>query len=135
MSSVIPWTYSLKLTKDSQTYSRKCSLDNSYYEAFYYEALEVNVPEIRYYTIQSSSNIDTYGYIYESSFNPLNPTENLLADDDNGGASNRQFKLHIPLYVHIKYILIVTTYWPKDIGEVDITLLGVNNVTVTRLSE
>jgi hypothetical protein len=31
--------------------------------------------------------------------------------------------------------LIVTTYRPKDIGEVNITLLGVNNVNVTRLSE
>ncbi len=129
MSSVIPWTYSLKLTTASQIYFRKCDLDEYYYESF-----EVNVPEIRFYTIQSSSNIDTHGSIYENSFNPLNPTENLLAEDD-GGDSNRQFKLHIPLYVDTKYILIVTTYRPKDIGVVNITLLGVNNVTVTRLSE
>jgi hypothetical protein len=110
-------------------------LDKHYYEAFYYEAFEVNVPQIRFYTIQSSSNIDTYGSIYENGFNRLNPTENLLADDDNNGDGNRQFKLHIPLYVDTKYILIVTTYRPKDIGEVNITLLGVNNVNVTRLSE
>jgi hypothetical protein len=134
MSSVIPWTYSLKLTKDSQTYSRKCSLDNSYYEAFYYEALEVNVPEIRYYTIQSSSNIDTYGFIYEKNFNPLNPTENLLAEDNDGGG-NSQFKLHIPLYVDTIYILIVIAFVPENFEDVNITLLGVNNVTITHLSE
>jgi len=129
MSSVITWTYSLKLTTASQIYSRKCDLDKYYYEAF-----EVNVPEIRYYTIQSSSNIHTYGSIYENSFNPLNPTENLLAEDDNGGG-NSQFKFHIPLYVNSKYILIVTTFLPKKIGDVNIILLVVNNVTVTRLSE
>ncbi len=94
----------------------------------------MNVPEIRYYTIQSSSDIDTYGYIYESSFNPLNPTENLLVDDDDGGG-NRQFKLYTPLYVDTKYILIVTTFLPEKIGDVNINLLVVNNVTVTRLSE
>jgi hypothetical protein len=115
---------------DSQIYSRKCN-----YEAFYYEAFEVNVPEIRYYTIQSSSNINTYGSIYENSFSPLNPNENLLAEDDDAGGSTRDFKLHIPLYVNTKYILIVTTFLPKKTGDVNITLLGVNNVTVTRLSE
>ncbi len=129
MSSVIQYKNSLNLTTDSQIYSRKCNLENSYYEAF-----EVNVSEIRCYTIQSSSNIDTYGSIYEKNFNPLKPTVNLLADDDDGGV-NSQFKLHIPLFVNTKYILIVTTYRPKIIGEVTINLLGVNNVTVTRLSE
>jgi hypothetical protein len=130
MSSVIPWTYSLKLTTASQIYSSRWCGSGKYY----YEAFEVNVPEFHYYTIQSSSNIDTYGFIYEKNFSPLNPKENLLAEDDDGGGKS-QFKLHIPLYVNTKYILIVTTYWPKDIGEVNITLLGANNVTVTRLSE
>ncbi len=129
MSSFIPWTYSLKLTKASQKYSRWCS-----FGTFYYESFEVNVPEIRYYTIESSSNIATYGSIYKNSFNPLNPTGNLLADDGKGG-SNHQFKLHIPLYVNTKYIMIVATYWPTMIGDVNITLLGVSNVTVTHLSE
>jgi hypothetical protein len=103
-------------------------------DKYYYEAFEVNVPEIRYYTIQSSSNIDTYGSIYENGFNRLNPTENLVANDNDAGG-NSQFKLHIPLYFDTKYILIVTTFLPEKIGDVNITLLGVNNVTVTRLSE
>ncbi len=129
MSSVIQYKNSLKLTKASQIYSRMCDLNKNYYEAF-----EVNSSESRYYTIQSSSNIDMYGSIYETSFNRLNPTQNLVANDDEGGGNN-QFELHIPLYVDTKYILIVTTFRPKDIGDVNITLLGVNNVTVTRLSE
>jgi hypothetical protein len=130
MSSVISLTYQLTLTTDSQIYSRDCNREN-----FYYESFEVKVPEIRSYTIQSSSNIDTYGYIYENKFNPLNPTQNLLASDDNGGGSGGQFKIEIPLYVGTTYMLVVTTFSSKRIGEIKITLLGLTNVTVKRLSE
>ena len=129
MSSVILFTYKLTLTNNSQMYSRRCDREN-----FYHETFEVKVPEIRFYTIQSSSNIDTYGYIYESKFNSLNPTENLLTSDDDSGGSS-QFKFEIPLYVDTTYILVVTTYYPKEIGNIMINLLGVTNVTVNRLSE
>jgi hypothetical protein len=130
MSSVISLTYKLALTTDSQMYSRFCNLEN-----FYHETFEVKVPEIRSYTIRSSSNIDTYGSIYENKFNPLNPTENLLASDDNGGGFDHQFKIEIPLYVDTTYILVVTTFSPKHIGEIQINLLGLTNVTVKRYSE
>jgi hypothetical protein len=130
MSSVISLTYQLALTTDSQMYSRVCDLRN-----FYYETFEVTVPEIRYYTIQSSSNIDTYGYIYENTFNPLNTAENLLSSDDNGGGSGGQFKIASPLYVNTTYILVVTTYSPNQIGDIKINLLGLTNVTVKPISE
>jgi hypothetical protein len=105
MSLVISLTFQLALNTDSQMYS------------------------------QSSSNIDTYGYIYENRFNPFNTTENLLASDDNGGGTGGQFKFEIPLYVGTTYILVVTTVSPKQIGEIKISLLGLTNVTVRRLSE
>jgi hypothetical protein len=130
MSLVISLTFQLALNTDSQMYSRLCNWEN-----FYYETFEVKVPEIRSYTIQSSSNIDTYGYIYENRFNPFNTTENLLASDDNGGGTGGQFKFEIPLYVGTTYILVVTTVSPKQIGEIKISLLGLTNVTVRRLSE
>jgi hypothetical protein len=130
MSSVISLTYQLELTTDSQMYSRSCNWEN-----FYYETFEVKVPEIRYYTIQSSSNIDTYGFIYENKFNPLNPIQNLLISDDDSGGSGGQFKIEIPLYVDTTYILVVTTYSSKRIGKIEINLLGLTNVTVKRLSE
>jgi hypothetical protein len=129
MSSVILLTYQLELTTDSQIYSRFCNLEN-----FYYGAFEVKVPEIRYYTIQSSGNIDTYGFIYENKFDPLNITENLLTSDDNSG-SGGQFKFDIPLYVDTTYILVVTTSSPKQIGQIDINLLGLTNVRIKRFSE
>jgi hypothetical protein len=130
MSSVVLRTYPLALTTDSQMYSKFCNLEN-----FYYESFEVKVPEIRSYTIQSSGFVDTYGSIYENKFNPLDPTKNLLASDDNSGGSGNQFKFEIPLYVDTTYILVVTTYSSKHTGKIEINLLGLTNVTVRRLSE
>ena len=129
MASVIRWTSSFTLTTDSQMYSQDCNL-----QSFYYEAFEVNVPENRYYTIWSSANVDTYGYIYENSFDSLNPTANLLIKNDDG-ASNDQFKFEIPLYNDTTYILVVTTYFPIKTGNITINMLGLKNVTVTRLSK
>jgi hypothetical protein len=129
MSSVIQWTNSSALTTKSQMYSQDCSQDN-----FYYDAFEIKVPETRYYTIWSSSNIDTYGYIYENSFDSLNPSENLWMKDDDGG-SNGQFKFEIPLYVDTTYILVITTYYPKTPGEIKINILGLKDVTVKRHGE
>ncbi|CAF1626050.1 unnamed protein product, partial [Adineta steineri] len=129
MSSVIQWANSTELTAKSQMYSQGCNQDN-----FHYDAFEVKVPESRYYTIWSSSNIDTYGYIYENSFNPLNPSDNLFEKDDDG-APNDQFKFEIPLYADTTYILVVTTYRPSTTGEIKINVLGLQNVTIKRLSE
>jgi hypothetical protein len=130
MSSIIHWTNSSRLTKDSQMYSQDCNL-----ESFFYEAFEVKVPENRYYTIWSSSNIDTYGYIYENSFDPLDPFENLLTSNDDSEGYGDQFKIETHLYDDTRYILIVTTYSPKQIGDITINILGLKNVTVTRHSK
>ena len=129
MTSVIQWSNSSTLTKDSQIYSQDCNL-----ESFYYEAFEVKVPENRYYTIWSSAAIDTYGYIYETSFDSLNPMENLLIKNDDEG-SKKQFKFEIPLYDDTTYILVVTTYSPLNTGDIEIHMLSVKNVTVQRLSK
>jgi hypothetical protein len=110
-------------------YSQDCSQDN-----FYYDAFEIKVPESRYYTIWSSSDKDTYGYIYENSFDPLNPSENRFNEDDDGG-TDRQFKFEIPLYVDTTYILVITTYSPKTPAEIKINMLGLKNVTVKRHGE
>jgi hypothetical protein len=129
MSSVVLLTYSSALTTGNQMHSRTCNWET------FYKTFEVKVPENRYYTIRSSSNIDTFGFIYENKFNPLNTTENLLASDDNGGDSGSQFKFELPLYVDTTYILVVPTFSPKQIGEIKINLLGLTNVIFKRLSE
>ena len=130
MSSDITFTYQVTLSANSPMYSRGCSP-----ASFYYEIYEIKVPEIRYYTIRGSSDFHTYGYIYKNQFNPLKPTENMIARDDHSDVFFGQFKLEIPLYVDTTYILVVTTPTAKKTGEIKINLLGVTNVTVKHISE
>ncbi|CAF1480449.1 unnamed protein product [Adineta steineri] len=93
----------------------------------------VKVIESGYYTFLGSGDIDGYGSIYEDKFNPLDPTENLL-DKDYDGGSNIQFKLVIHLDVDRKYVLVVATYDSKETGEFSIVVLGKNKVIFERLS-
>ncbi|CAF1343589.1 unnamed protein product, partial [Adineta steineri] len=90
--------YSSMLTRNHPTYSRTgCNLSN-----YYYEAIQVNVNESRYYSLSSSSSIDTYGYIYTKNFYPFDPSINLILENDNsfvnpdkcviGGSCNVQTK-------------------------------------------
>ena len=130
MSLIIERIYQSTLILNSQIYSQACNQDN-----FYYEALQVNVPESRTYTIWSSSEIDPYGFIYENRFDPLNPKENLIASDNDYNGRDRQFKFEIPLYVDTTYVIVVSTFTPKDVGNITINVLGVSSVTVKHISE
>jgi len=75
------------------------------------------------YTITSNSSIDTYGYIYNTSFNPALPSENMLLSDDDGGGDH-QFKLLLYLQSIIKYILVVTTYNENEQGGFIVIVTG-----------
>jgi len=121
--------YSSSLTTNNQIYIRDCSEPN-----FYYESIQVWVIESGYYTFLSYSRIDTYGYIYKDKFNPLNPLENLISINDDGG-SNLQFRLDIRLAVDMTYVLVVTTYDSRGTGEFSIGVFGKNKVTLGHLSE
>ncbi|CAF1687349.1 unnamed protein product, partial [Adineta ricciae] len=123
------WTKSIELTKTSHTYCRAC-----YKFKYYYGAFQIEEPESLYYSVRSSVGIDTYGYIYENNFNPLNPNENLPITDDDGGFDG-QFKFELPLYNDGKYILVVTTNQPMITGNIEIKIFGLKNVTLSRLSE
>ncbi|CAF1504357.1 unnamed protein product [Adineta ricciae] len=110
-------------------YFRQCN-----HKKFYYETLEIFVSDTCYYTILSSSNdnTDLYGYLYENHFNPLALRKNLLAENNDRSEINRQFKLEVPLYVNITYILVITTYSPKDIGEFKLNFIGWKNINIKR---
>jgi hypothetical protein len=110
-------------------YIRDCIEPN-----FYYESIQVKVIESGYYSFLSYSRIDTYGYIYKDQFNPLNPLENLLHKNDDGG-SYFQFRLDVRLFVDMAYVLVVTTYDSRRTGEFSISVFGNNTVTLEHLSE
>jgi len=116
---------------NSQKYERKgCSSSLIYY----YEAIQVNVITSGSYSFSSNSSVDTYGYFYKDHFNPFNPSENLLSQDDDG-CDNNQFKLVAYLQSNATYVLVVTTYFSNRTGKFSIIALGINNITFNRISE
>ena len=127
MSSIIYWTNSSTLTKNSQQFCQSCEE-----KSYYYESFEIRIPENRYYKMWSTSEINVYGFIYENMFDPLNPNENLLAGNGN---CYGQFKFDIPLYNDIVYILVVSTHSSLATGNITIHISGLNNVIIKRLSK
>ncbi|CAF3558737.1 unnamed protein product [Rotaria socialis] len=107
--------YSSSLTANSPTYCRTTCIRWQ----FYYDVLTVTVTKAGKYKFTSESNIDTYGYIYNSSFNPANPHLNLLAEDNDSG-KKRQFQLKINLQPWETYVLVITTFIPNVRGSFSI---------------
>ncbi|CAF1066950.1 unnamed protein product [Adineta steineri] len=127
-SSLIQKIYSSSLTKFNQIYYRDCNKRKTYYES-----IQVKVIESGDYTFRSIGDIDGYGSIYKTKFNPLDPSDNLLKTDDDS-SSDIQFKLDIYLHVDMIYVLVVTTSDTKETGEFSIVVLGKNKVILERLS-
>ena len=121
--------YSSSLTLFSQKYCRTgdCSTDYYYYydyeELAYYKAIVLNVSSSGTYVLVSSSDIDTYGYIYNDTFDSNDPAVNLIVENDNTGG-NLQFQFNIFLEALTRYILVVTTYKGGTIGVFSIVATG-----------
>lgn len=112
-------TYSSALTKNSDTYSR----DNCRASDYFYEAVEVRTNVSAEYTFASNSMIDTYGYLYNQSFHPSNPSVHLLLHNDDD-CQNKQFRLIARLEADAKYVLVVTTHTPGMLGPFSIVATG-----------
>jgi hypothetical protein len=123
--------YSSALTTMSASYARAGS---SGPPSYYYEAIQVKVMEAAFYSLRSNSTIDTYGYIYNDTFNPCDPSLNLISEDDESGDS-QQFQLISSLLVNTTYILVVTTYFTSKTGTFSILVSGPNNVDLNYISE
>ncbi|CAM4756555.1 unnamed protein product [Rotaria magnacalcarata] len=104
-STIVSSTYSSAWTTNSQKFARISGGVANYY----YEAIRVIVNTSGNYNITSSSNIDTYGYLYASSFYPSNISLNLIPQDDGSGG-NLQFKFTRFFDSSVVYILVATTY-------------------------
>ena len=130
--------YSSELTKRSEVYCRdRCSTSDYEYDFdddYYFETILVNVSGAGDFIIMSESSINTYGYLYENSFDPFDTSSNLLVENDNSSSSNDQFKLKAFLQPSIVYILVVTTFAPNVVGNFSIVAWGVSLIDLHRVS-
>lgn len=136
-SNAVNSTYSSAWTTNSQMFARI----NGGVPNFYYQAIRLIVNTSGNYNIVSSSNIDTYAYLYAGTFYPSNISLNyIIQDDDSGGGA--QFKLTQLLGSSVIYILVATTYSGNTTGPFSIivsgpsrvSLLYTNTTSVTRMS-
>ena len=123
------YIYSSLLSTNNQIYSRYCDKNN-----FYYESIQVKVIKGGYYRFRSYSTIDAYGSIYKNTFNPLNPSENLLQTDGDS-SSDLQFKLDIPLSADMTYVLVMATDQLEETSLFSIIVQGAEKVILERLSK
>ena len=96
----------------------------------YYEAVKINVHTPGNYSIRSISALDTFGSLYNDTFDPTYPSLNLLQSNDDGAGSS-QFFLSLVLQTMIDYILVATTFSPMETGEFSIIVQGPATVNFT----
>ncbi len=129
--------YSSELNMQSEVYCRdRCSTadyDYDFDDDYYYETILINVTKVADVTIISQSRINTYGYLYEKSFDPFNTSVNLLMEDDDK-AENEQFKLTALLRPSTIYVLVVTSFSPSVMGRFSIIASSTTFINLTRVS-
>ena len=123
-------TYSSALNGSSETFPRNKWGTSK----FYYQALQINVSISEQYGFSSNSSIGTYGYLYQYTFDPMNPSRNLISQN-GAGCDNRQFWLQSSLQRDTVYVLVVTTSVEDVMGAFSIVSKGVANLTFRRLGE
>jgi hypothetical protein len=121
-SNIIISNYSDELTNSSEKYP---GTDK------YYQAIQIMVNTTGTYTLSSISGMDSYGCLYQDTFNPFNlSTNQLLCNDDSVG---NQFKITYNLTVGVSYILIFTTYASNITGSFTVVGSGQDNVYFTSI--
>ena len=75
-----------------------------------------------------------HGSIYRNTFDPLNPFDNLLKVEDDD-CIDSQFTLDVRLSNDITYVLVMTTYEPKETGSFSIVALGNDKILLDRLGK
>ena len=107
---------------------------------YHYEAIQIVVDRAGIYDIMSLSDMNTVGFLYESTFDPSNPYWHLYKNYDE--RENNQFKLTAYIEVNVPYTLVVSTFEPRTTGSFLVVATGPGNVqyipidsTVTSTSE
>lgn len=120
--------YSGNLSMSSLTFIRP----NANSSGYYYQTINVTVSVTGTYTFSSSSTIDIYGCLYNSSFDPSYPDLWLAPDNDLGG--DGQFLISYNLEHMRSYILLVTTFQPNVTGPYLIRTTGPAQLNLSSVS-
>ncbi|UJR19518.1 hypothetical protein I4U23_022648 [Adineta vaga] len=119
MPSILTF-YINAISSTSPTFYRPNGGSNGYY----YHALEVTVSISGTYSFSVDSYVGAVSYLYDTSFDPLNPSTNLITQQDNS---------RIVLQSGRKYILVVTTSQPSIMGSFWISARGPATLTLTSM--
>ncbi|CAF1080631.1 unnamed protein product [Adineta steineri] len=133
-------TTTIILPMITSTYSGFLSYDNFHFNRptgyspnHYYQAIEITATMSGTYIFISNSSFDTYGYFYDGSFDPIYPSLNLIALNDNGGG-NLQFCINVTLQFQHKYILVITSFGYNIIGTFLVKAIGPTSLNLTPIN-
>ena len=96
---------------------------NGFGTRYYYHAYTVTVSTAGTYSFTTASSIDTYGLLYDGTFNPSNSASSLLMSNDDGGIG-LQFKITTLLESNKTYTLVVTTHGSSVVGSYSLIASG-----------
>jgi hypothetical protein len=86
------------------------------------------------YIFASNSSVNTYGCLYDGSFNPNYPLQNLITSNGQSAGSG-QFQISYILQPRTIYILVVTTYMNNVQGTISIIDSGRQWVSMVLLPQ
>jgi hypothetical protein len=103
------------LTTASPTFGRGGSSSSFYYKTYTFVAPSTGTANFEVTNAVLSDEPDTYMYLYRNSFNPLSPTTNLIAEDDDGGVGLYSL-ISQSITQGTTYILVFTTFSSGSTG-------------------
>lgn len=81
------------------------------------------------YMLIGNSSIDMFAYLYNKSVDPSEPTQNLIAFNDDS-AGDRQFRIIVNLTPESSYVLLVTTFWMYTSADFSIRAFGPSSISL-----
>lgn len=108
-------TVSGNLTSVSPVFNRPNISNPFYYKAYNFVAPSTETAIFEVKNAVLSDGTDTYMYLYQTSFDPLSPTTNLIAADDDGGVGFYSL-ISQSLTQGVTYILVFTTFSSGSTG-------------------
>ena len=119
--------YSSSLNRRSPMFCRNGSCANA---THYYQSFIFNASSSGTHVIGSASTLDTYGLLYNGTFNPLDPRENLISEDDDG-LGNNQFGFAVDLQSSVRYIVVATTFAGNRRGNFTLLIYAPGTVSIS----